>query len=184
MTTDLRRQASPSDRPSRLSKPTLMALMATIQVQQIILPQLGPNAPDQCNADFDAMAAALAERAIAAWSVRSLGAALKRPLLLRFCCKSPKSLGTNFLVKKMRLVPSPINRSPSSLPKSPVSLPPENEVPQISFQKSHQQPRKILVCSGKGLLQQNRFDSGLQSGQLPVEPEATPIHRFDPNSGS
>src|SRR5215472_15364582 len=70
-----------------------------------------------------------------------------------FCC--PKSLGTNFLVKKLRLVPSPINRSPSSLPKSPVSLPPENEAPQISFQKSHQQPRKILVCSGKGLLQQN-----------------------------
>src|SRR6516225_8606163 len=82
----------------------------------------------------------------------------------RFCCKTPKSLGTNFLVKKLRLVPSPINRAPSSLPKSPVSLPPENEVPQISIQKSHQQPRKILVCSGKGLLQQNRFKSGLQSG--------------------
>src|SRR6516225_6537474 len=74
----------------------------------------------------------------------------------RFCCKTPKSLGTNFLVKKLRLVPSPINRAPSSLPKSPVSSPPENEVPQISIQKSHQQPRKILACGGKGLLQQNR----------------------------
>src|SRR5262252_5210093 len=78
------------------------------------------------------------------------------PLLKRFCCKSPKLLGTNFLVKKLRLVPSPIDRSSSSLPKSPVSLPPENEVPQISIQKSHQQPRKILVRRGKGLLQQNR----------------------------
>src|SRR5215471_17998832 len=77
----------------------------------------------------------------------------------RFCCKSPKLLGTNFLVKKLKLVPSPINRPPSSLPKSPVSLPPENEVPQISIQKSHQQPRKILVHSEKGLLQQNRPDS-------------------------
>ena|SRR5215467_5459207 len=72
-----------------------------------------------------------------------------------YCCKSPKLLGTNFLVKKLMIAPSPINRSPSSLPKSPVGLPPENEVPQISIQKSHQQPRKILVCSGKGLLQQN-----------------------------
>jgi len=44
----------------------------------------------------------------------------------RFCCKSPKLLGTNFLVKKLTLVPSPISRSQSSLPKSPVSLPPEN----------------------------------------------------------
>src|SRR6516165_12812189 len=78
----------------------------------------------------------------------------------RFCCKTPKSLGTNFLVKKLRLVPSPINRAPSSLPKSPVSSPPENEVPQISIQKSHQQPRKILACGGKGLLQQNRGCSG------------------------
>src|SRR5262249_54769788 len=39
----------------------------------------------------------------------------------------------------------PINASPSSLPKSPVCLSPENEVPHISTQKSHQQPRKF--CS-------------------------------------
>src|SRR3974390_3112475 len=74
----------------------------------------------------------------------------------RYCCKSAKLLDANFLVKKFRLVPSPINRSSRSLPKSRVSLPPENAVPHISIQKSHQRPRKILVSIEKGLLQQNR----------------------------
>jgi hypothetical protein len=51
---------------------------------------------------------------------------------------------------------SPINRAPNSFPGSPVSFSPGNEVPHIFTQKSRQQPIKILVSSGKALLQQNR----------------------------
>jgi hypothetical protein len=74
----------------------------------------------------------------------------------RYCCKSLKLFGTNLFVRKQKLLRSPINMAPNSFLKSPVSLSPGNEVPHIFTQKSRQQPRKISVSSGKGLLQQNR----------------------------
>ena len=80
----------------------------------------------------------------------------KDSALGRYCCKSRKLLGANFFVRKQKFLRSPINMAPSSLPKSSVSLSPGNEVPHIFIQESHQRPRKILVCRGKGLLQHNR----------------------------
>jgi hypothetical protein len=77
-------------------------------------------------------------------------------LIGRYCCKSPILFGTDFFVRKQKLLRSPINRAPNSFPGSPVSLSPGNEVPHIFTQKSRQQPRKILVSSGRALLQQNR----------------------------
>jgi hypothetical protein len=72
----------------------------------------------------------------------------------RYCCKSPKLLGTNLFVRKQKLLRSPINMAPNPFLKSPLSLLPGREVSLIFTQKSRQQPRKILVSSGKGLLQQ------------------------------
>jgi hypothetical protein len=74
----------------------------------------------------------------------------------RYCCKSPKWFGTDFFVRKQQSPRSPIHWSPDTFPKSPMSLSPGNEVPHIFTQKSRQQPRKILISSGKRLLQQNR----------------------------
>jgi hypothetical protein len=86
----------------------------------------------------------------------SAAAAKRKSQRGRYCCKSPKLFGTDFFVRKQQLLRSPTNRVPNSFPKSPVSLSPGNEVPHIFTQKSRQLPRKILVSSEKGLLQQNR----------------------------
>jgi hypothetical protein len=48
----------------------------------------------------------------------------------------------------------------SSLPKSPVSSSLGDEVPHIFIRKTHLQPSKFLISSGKRLLQQNRERTG------------------------
>jgi hypothetical protein len=69
----------------------------------------------------------------------------------RYCCKSPKLPGANFLaVKKSDLRP-PIDVAPITLPRSPASLSSSNEVPHIFTRKSRVQPKEILITSAKRL---------------------------------
>ena len=49
-----------------------------------------------------------------------------------------------------------INMAPRPLARPPVSLSRGDEVPHIFIRESHQRARKILISSGKRLLQQNR----------------------------
>jgi hypothetical protein len=73
----------------------------------------------------------------------------------RYCCKSPKLPGANFLaVKKFDRRP-PIDVAPITLPRSPASLSSGNEAPHIFTRKSRVQPKEILITSAKRLLQQN-----------------------------
>jgi hypothetical protein len=100
----------------------------------------------------------------------------------RYCCKSPKLFGTDFFVRKQKLLRSSINSAPNSFPKSPASLSPRNEVPHIFTQKWRQGPRKILVRSRKGLLQHNRPAATLNqafwvSNQTPPAIKAIPASR-------
>jgi hypothetical protein len=55
----------------------------------------------------------------------------------------------DFFVRKQQQLRSPINKAPNSFPKLPMSLLPENEAPLVFTQKSRQQPRKLLIGSGK-----------------------------------
>jgi hypothetical protein len=74
----------------------------------------------------------------------------------RYCCKSPKLPGANFLaVKKSDRRPR-IDVASITLPRSPASLSSGNEVPHIFTRKSCVQPKEILITSAKRLLQQNR----------------------------
>jgi hypothetical protein len=75
--------------------------------------------------------------------------------MCRYCCKSPKLPGANFLaVKKSDRRPS-IDMAPITLPSSPASLSSSDEVPHIFTRKSRVQPKEILITSAKRLLQQN-----------------------------
>src|SRR3984893_1459021 len=75
--------------------------------------------------------------------------------MCRYCCKSPKLPGANFLaVKKSDRRPS-IDVASITLPRSPASLSSGNEVPHIFTRKSCVQPKEILITSAKRLLQQN-----------------------------
>src|SRR6516225_1112348 len=76
--------------------------------------------------------------------------------LCRYCCKSPKILGDDFLERNEAKLCSPFNMAPRPLAKSPVSFSRGDEVPHIFIRESHQRARKILISSGKRLLQQNR----------------------------
>src|SRR5262245_1780724 len=73
----------------------------------------------------------------------------------RYCCKSPKSTGSNFpAVKKSDRRP-PIYVASITLPGSPASFSSDDEVPHIFTWKSPVQPKEILIASAKRLLQQN-----------------------------
>ena len=73
----------------------------------------------------------------------------------RYCCKSPKLPGANFLaVKKSDRRPR-IDVASITLPRSPTSLSSRNEVPHIFTRKSCVRPKEILITSAKRLLQQN-----------------------------
>src|SRR3984893_4926745 len=73
----------------------------------------------------------------------------------RYCCKSPKFPGANFLAVKKSDRRPPIDVAPITLPRSPASLSSRNEVPHIFTRKSCVQPKEILITSAKRLLQQN-----------------------------
>src|ERR1700731_5269032 len=74
----------------------------------------------------------------------------------RYCCKSPKIPGGDFFERNEANLCSPINMAPRPLAKPPVSLSRGDEVPHVFIGESHQRARKILISSGKRLLQQNR----------------------------
>src|ERR1700738_4308956 len=74
----------------------------------------------------------------------------------RYCCKSPKLPGADFLAVKKSDRRPPIDVAPITLPRSPASLSSGNEVPHIFTRKSRVQPKEILITSAKRLLQQNR----------------------------
>jgi hypothetical protein len=73
----------------------------------------------------------------------------------RYCCKSPKLPGANFLAVKKSDRRPPIDVAPITLPRSPASFSSGNEVPHIFTRKSRVQPKEILITSAKRLLQQN-----------------------------
>jgi len=74
--------------------------------------------------------------------------------MCRFCCKSPKLPGANFLAVKKSDRRPPIDAAPITLPRSPARLSSRNEVPHIFTRKSRVQPKEILITSAKRLLQQ------------------------------
>src|ERR1700730_18544006 len=73
----------------------------------------------------------------------------------RFCCKSPKLPGANFLAVKKSDRRPPIDVAPITLPRSPASLSSRNEVPHICTRKSLVRPKEFLIASAKRLLQQS-----------------------------
>jgi hypothetical protein len=73
----------------------------------------------------------------------------------RYCCKSPKTPSVKFFERNEAHYDSLTNMAPRPLAKPPVSLSRGDEVPHIFIRKSHQRARKILIRSGKRLLQQN-----------------------------
>src|ERR1700686_3151885 len=73
----------------------------------------------------------------------------------RYCCKSPKLPGANFLAVKKSDRRTPIDVASITLPRSPSSISSGNEVPHLSTRKSRVQPKEILITSAKRLLQQN-----------------------------
>src|SRR6516162_11656794 len=83
----------------------------------------------------------------------------------RYCCKSPKILGDDFLERNEAKLCSPFNMAPRPLAKSPVSFSRGDEVPHIFIRESHQRARKILISSGKRLLQQNLPQAGCEQSQ-------------------
>jgi hypothetical protein len=72
-------------------------------------------------------------------------------LACRYCCKSPKWPGANFLAVKKSDRRPPIDVTPITLPRSPASLSSGNEVPHIFTRKSRVQPKEILITSAKRL---------------------------------
>src|SRR6516165_3807593 len=85
----------------------------------------------------------------------------------RYCCKSPKILRDDFLERNEAKLWSPFNMAPRPLAKSPVSFSRGDEVPHIFIRESHQRARKILISSGKRLLQQNRHRAANISAVCP-----------------
>jgi|SRR3984893_6299405 hypothetical protein len=73
----------------------------------------------------------------------------------RYCCKSPKLLGDNFLAIRRSDPRPPIFTVSITLPRSPVSLSSGDEVSHIFTRKSRLKPGEFLITSAKGLLQQN-----------------------------
>src|SRR5262249_19703280 len=85
----------------------------------------------------------------------------------RYCCKSQKLVGDDFLAA------GPFNRRPPicvasiGLPRSLASLSSGDEVPHIFTGESPLRPGEFLIISPKRLLQQYRPYSGHQSGRTP-----------------
>src|ERR1700730_7163755 len=73
----------------------------------------------------------------------------------RYCCKSPKLPGANFLAVKKSDRRPPIDVASITLPRSPASLSSGDEVPHIFTRKSRLRPKEFLIASAKRLLQQN-----------------------------
>ena len=65
--------------------------------------------------------------------------------IARFCCKSPKTSGDNFLARRRSKSRSLIDMASDSLPKSPVSSSPCDEVPSHIYQKVASTARKIFI---------------------------------------
>src|SRR6516225_11064802 len=83
------------------------------------------------------------------------------PLLLRFCCKTPKLLGAKFPAIRRSDPQPPIFVASVPFPRSPMSLWSRDEVPHIFARTSRLRPGEFLVTCAKRLLQQNPPISGL-----------------------
>src|SRR5678815_5362816 len=88
----------------------------------------------------------------------------------RFCCKSRKLQGRDFLAKTRNGKQSTIRIISIALPKSPVSFARGDEVPHIFTRKPRLQPAEFLITSAKRLLQHNRptTDIGQQTAAVAV----------------
>src|ERR1700730_8896478 len=89
----------------------------------------------------------------------------------RYCCKSPKLLGDNFLAIRRSDPRPPIFTVSITLPRSPVSLSSGDELSHMLTRKSHTKHGEFWITSAKGLLQQNLADSDsctAQDDALPV----------------
>src|SRR4029453_6029841 len=104
------------------------------------------------------------------WSpLRTKVGHLHRAEKCRYCCKSPKLPGDNFLAVRRSDRRPPIYVVSITLPRSPVSLSSGDEVPHIFTRKSPLQPGEFLITSAKRLLQQYRHKADLAKC-LPVCP--------------
>jgi hypothetical protein len=92
--------------------------------------------------------------------------------LCRYCCKSPKLPGANFLAVKKSDRRPPIDVASITLRRSPVSLSSGDEVPHIFTRKSRLRPKEFLIASAKRLLQQNRPQADICSAAIKAFAEA------------
>jgi hypothetical protein len=81
----------------------------------------------------------------------------------RYCCKSPKLTGDNFLARRRSESRLLIEMAPGLLPKSPVSLSPGDEVPHMFTRKPRLRLGKIVISSAKRLLQHYRPTADIQA---------------------
>src|SRR5580704_17957222 len=86
----------------------------------------------------------------------------------RYCCKSPKLPGANFLAVKKSDRRPPIDVAPITLLRSPTSLSSGDEVPHIFTRKSRLRPKEFLIASAKRLLQQNWHERAVPEPMLKV----------------
>jgi hypothetical protein len=77
------------------------------------------------------------------------------PAVGRFCCKTPKLPGANFLAITRSDLKPPMCVVSISLGRSPVSLSSGDEAPHIFTRKSRLRPGKFLITGAKRVLQQN-----------------------------
>jgi hypothetical protein len=87
----------------------------------------------------------------------------------RYCCKSPKLAGGNFLARRRSKSRLLIDMASDSLPKSPVSSSPGDEVPHMFTRKPRLRLGKIVISSAKRLLQHNLPEADI----APTESELT-----------
>src|ERR671934_174258 len=83
----------------------------------------------------------------------------------RYCCKSPKLLGDDFLAVSRCDRRTPICAASITLPRSPMSLSVGDEVPHIFTRKSRLQLGEFLITSAKRLLQHNLPQADIRGGR-------------------
>ena len=94
--------------------------------------------------------------------------ALHESAIGRYCCKSPKLPGANFLAVKKSDRRPPIDVASITLPRSPANLSSGDEVPHIFTRNSRVQPKEILITSAKKTFATKSAISGLVRAAKPV----------------
>ena len=82
--------------------------------------------------------------------------------MCRYCCKSPKLTGDNFLARRRSKSRLLIDMASDSLPKSPVSSSSGDVVPHMSTGKSRLQPGNFVISDTKRLLQHNQHPAAVR----------------------